>query len=106
MPSTDAILAGLAETANTWRWLAIWWHVVLVSGAVAFLSGAQLSNRLVASVAVALVACVSAISLVTGNPFNAIVFAGLAILLAIAAGRAHSAAIQVQEPRWAVPGTC
>lgn len=29
MPSGDAILVGLAETANTWRSLATGWHLIL-----------------------------------------------------------------------------
>jgi hypothetical protein len=104
MPSADAILAGLTDAANTWRVVAILWHLIVAAVLFAYWTSGQLSNRSIAVVAVGLVGSVSVVSAVTGNPFNAAVFGGLAILLATAATRARSARIRLEEPVWAVPG--
>ena len=104
MPSGDAILTGLAETANTWRWLAIGWHLLLAALLVAFLTGCRPSTRLIAVIAVALVVCVSALSWVSGNPFNGTVFGALAIALARATIRTSRADAHVDSVRGALPG--
>jgi len=104
MPSGDAITAGLAETANTWRSLAIAWHLILAAPLVAFLAGCRLSTRLIAVIAIALVLCVSALSWVSGNPFNGIVFGALAITLARATVRSPGAAAQIESLGRALPG--
>jgi hypothetical protein len=104
MPSVDGILAGLSETANTWRSLAVTWHLLLSALLVAFVAGCRLSTRLIALVAIASVLTVSALSWVSDNPFNGIVFAALATALIAAATRRPAAAIEFDSPRRAVPG--
>jgi hypothetical protein len=104
MPSAEVILAGLAETANTWRSLAIAWHLILAALLVAFLAGCRLSTRLIAVIAVALVLCVSALSWVAGNPFNGLVFGALAIVFARATVRTPGAVAQIENLRRALPG--
>ena len=96
MPSADAILAGLIETANTWRSLAIAWHLLFAALLAVVLAGWRLSARAIATVAVALVLSVSAVSWASGNPFNGTVFAALAVALAGAATRAHVVGIQIE----------
>ena len=104
MPSPDAILAGLTEAANRWRWLAVVWHVLLAATTIAALTGRQLSNRVLALVAVALIASVSVVSWVTGNPFNGIVFGGLAIVLFVSALRLYPASLRLEAPLRVIPG--
>ena len=104
MPSADAILAGLAETANTWRSLAIAWHLLLAGLLVAFLAGIRLSTRAIAMVAVASVLSVSAISWVSGNPFNGTMFAALALALGGATTRIRPVGIQIDTSRRALAG--
>lgn len=105
MPTADAILAGLTAIANAWRWLAVAWHTLIALLVCAFLAGRRPSDRLIAFVAIALIFSVSTVSLAAGNPFNGIVFAGLAVLLLVAALRAHPTPIRVDEPSRAAPGT-
>jgi len=104
MPSPDAILAGLSETANTYRWLAIIWHALLSALVVAFLAGWRFSTRLIAWVAVASILSVSALSWASNNPFNGIVFAALAIALVAAAIRTQGVAVELERPWRAIPG--
>jgi hypothetical protein len=104
MPSADAILAGLSDAANTWRMLAVLWHLLVAAVLFAYWTSGQLSNGSVAVVAIGLVVSVSLVSAVSGNPFNAAVFAGLAILLVSAASRARTARIRLEEPVWGIPG--
>ena len=104
MPSGDAILAGLAETANTWRSLATAWHLILATLLGAALIGCRLSTRHIAVTGVALVLSVSALSWVSRNPFNGMVFAALAIGLARATIRTPGAAAQIESLRRALPG--
>src|SRR6476646_4929713 len=104
MPSTDVILAGLSETANTYQWLAVAWHVLLSALVVAFLAGRRLSARSIAWIAVASIVSVSALSWASNMLFNGIAFAALAIVLAAAAIRTPQVAIEF-ERRWRImPG--
>ena len=102
MPSGDAIVAGLTETANTWRSLAVAWHLFLAAGLVAFLAGWRCSTRPLAIVAVASFLSVSALSWISGNPFNGTVFAALAT--AGATTRRPAAEVRIANARRAVPG--
>ena len=104
MPSGDAILAGLGETANTWRSLAVAWHLILATLLGAFLIGCRLSTRLIAVTGVALVLSVSALSWASGNPFNGTVFAALAIGLVRAAIGTPGSVAQIESLRRALPG--
>jgi hypothetical protein len=98
MPSADGILAGLSETANTWRSLAVTWHLLLSALLVAFVAGCRLSTRPIALVAIGSVLTVSALSWVSDNPFNGIVFAALATALIGAVTRSRAATIQFASP--------
>jgi hypothetical protein len=104
MPSADAILAGLVETANAWRSLAIAWHLLLAGLLVACLAGSRLATRAIAMMAVASVLSVSAISWVSGNPFTGTMFAALALTLGAAATRIPPVGIQVDTSRRGLTG--
>jgi len=104
MPSTDVILAGLSETANTYRWAAVAWHVLLSALVVASLAGWRLSTRVIAWFAVASILSVSALSWASNLPFNGIAFAALAIVLAAAAMRTRRVAIEFDRSWRIMPG--
>jgi hypothetical protein len=104
MPSADAILTELSETANTWRSLAITWHLLLSALLVALLAGWRFSTRPIAWVAIAPILSVSALSWASNNPFNGTVFAALAITLAGATIRTHGVAIELERPWRVIPG--
>jgi hypothetical protein len=104
MPSADTILAGLSQAANTWRWLAVAWHLLFAALLVAFLAGWRFSTRLIAWVATASVVSVSALSWLSKNPFNALIFSALAVALVAAAMRARATPVVLEAPVRAVPG--
>ena len=81
MPSPEAILGLAARIANEYRTLAIGWHVYLGAILVAALAGWRPSNRFAAYALVAPLLSVSALAWASGNPFNGVTFAALALLL-------------------------
>jgi hypothetical protein len=74
MPSADAILGGLTTIANEWRALAIAWHALFAVLLVALLAGWRPSDRHLGYMLTAPVFSVSGLALVSGNPFNGMVF--------------------------------
>jgi len=88
MPSSEAILSSLTETANDWQILAIGWHVFFAALLLAIASRARLSDTCVRHLLVLPLVSVSALAWISGNPFNGTVFAALALfLVAIPRGR-------------------
>jgi hypothetical protein len=104
MPSADALLVGLVETANAWRSVAVAWHLLLAALLVALLTGLRLSTRVVSLISVASVLSVSALGWISANPFNGTMFATLAVALAGACIRTPAAAVQIDRLRRALPG--
>ncbi len=78
MPSSDSIRAGLTAIANDWRWLAVTWHLMLFGLLLPLFAGWRPSSRVVAQLLTIPVLSVSAVGWISGNPFNAAVFAALA----------------------------
>lgn len=98
MPSADEIVASLAAIARSWQLPAIGWHVyfgVLVS---ALIAGFRPSRRLFGLVLVPPMLSVSALAWLASNPFNGIVFAIAALVLAVLAARFD--AVKVQAGPW------
>ena len=87
MPSADAILSGLTTIANEWRALAIAWHALLGALLIALFAGWRPSDRHMGYMLAAPVFSVSGLALVSGNPFNGIVFLVLGSVLLLAAYR-------------------
>jgi hypothetical protein len=82
MPTPDEILSGLRKIVNTWRVLAIFWHVYFGVLAVLLLQGAR-PPRNVAGVVLGLpLLSVSALAWIHRNPFNGTFFAvsGIALI--------------------------
>ena len=102
MPSSESILAGLTAIATDWRWLAGTWHLLLFGLLLTLLAGWRPSSRFLAQLLTTPVLSVSALAWMSGNPFNAVVFAALAFVLAYAAIRFHQAVVEPARG-WRVP---
>jgi hypothetical protein len=87
MPSSQVIVAGLAQIANRAFAFAVAVHVVLGLLAIAIALGARPTWRVGLALVSLLLASVSAVALLFGNPFNGGVFALLAAAYAGAALR-------------------
>ena len=80
MPTAEVVLSWATSVANDWRWLAIFWHIALGAFLIAAVR-ARLSERLAARLLVLPIVSVAILATVSGNPFNAVAFAILAIAL-------------------------
>jgi hypothetical protein len=101
MPSPQQILDGLTSVANEWRAIAIAWHVLLGALLIAMLRGWYPSRRLLGVLLATPLLSVSVLAWTTGNPFNGIVFAAVALVLAITALRLPRASVRIAAP-WLV----
>jgi hypothetical protein len=81
VPTPDVIRAGLTAIANEWRALAIAWHVVFGLAIVSVGAGWRPSQRAAACGLSLPLVSVSALAWQSGNPFNTLVFAFLALVL-------------------------
>jgi hypothetical protein len=84
MPSADAVLMWATMVANDWRWLAIAWHGALAVPILMIVLGWRPSVRPLGSLLVAPLISVSGLAWLSGNPFNGLMFAVLAAVLAAA----------------------
>jgi hypothetical protein len=103
MPTSDEILSGLREIANTWRVLAIFWHVYF--GVLAFLliCGARPTRRITGMLLGLPLLSVSAFAWIHGNPFNGAFFAVSGIALIALSTRLSHDRVRV-APWWAATG--
>jgi hypothetical protein len=104
MPSPQVILAGLTATANEWRSLAIGWHAALGLLLVALIAGWRPQKRLVGALLPLPCASVNALAWMKGNPFSAIVFAVVALVLALDVRNLPAQAVALASRRFAIPG--
>lgn len=81
MPMPAWILGGLQKTADSWPLLAILWHAYFAAFAVTLLFHMRPPKRLASFLLVPPLVSVSVLAWITGNPFNGVVFAALAVLL-------------------------
>jgi len=88
MPDRQTILAGLATATNGAFPVAVVWHALLAAALVAVAGGHRISKRWAAALLAAPIASVSAVAAHYQNPFNASVFASVAVALALLAHRA------------------
>jgi len=103
MPTPGEILSGLREIANTWRVLAIFWHVYFGVLALLLLQGAR-PPRNVAGVLLGLpLLSVSALAWIHGNPFNGTFFAVSGMALIALSTRLSHDRVRV-APWWAATG--
>jgi|SoiMethySBSTD1v2_1073268.scaffolds.fasta_scaffold01344_17 hypothetical protein len=98
MPSPDLILSWATTVANEWRELAIGWHAALALLALGLLAGWRPSNRFLALLLATPVASVSILAWISGNGFNAALFAALAVALVALAARLPEGRARTSTP--------
>jgi hypothetical protein len=104
VPAAENIHSWATAAANDWRWLAVLWHVALGASLIVVVTGLRPSARLVGWALVPPVASVSVVAWLSGNPFNGLTFAVLAVLLLHAATRIPHAAATRASLRWVLAG--
>src|SRR5579859_337301 len=105
MPTPQEILAGLADTAQRFGYVARVWHLGILAAVVALVAGCRPPMRTAATMLVAPLVSVAALALVTWSPFNAAVFSVLAWVTLAIGWRFGSNSVQL-GPRWqAIGGT-
>lgn len=80
-PTTEEILSKLTELSNTWRPLAIFWHIYFAAFAIALLSGVRPSKRVTGVLLTLPFLSVSILAWSILNPVNGIAFTVISILL-------------------------
>lgn len=100
MPTPAQILDNLAAIANTWKNLAIVWHIILAAAVIAIVAGWRPSKRLGAVLLSLPLLCVSVMAWMYGNPFNGTVFLLLAAALAAIGMRIPKTRVE-RPPIWA-----
>lgn len=104
MPSSHQIIEQLTTAANTWQALASLWHVLLGAFLVSLVFGWRPQKRLVGTLLVCPLGSVGLIAWWSGNPFNGVVFAALAMTLVGLATRLRTDRLSVAPPRLVWPG--
>jgi hypothetical protein len=99
MPTASEILVRLGEAAQGAMVVAIGWHLILAAALAGLVMGWRPSQRVAAHLLAAPCATVALVAVAYGNPFNAIMFAGLAIAQTVLARRSSSRPVR----RGAVP---
>lgn len=104
MPSAEQILNGLREMANSWKVIAIAWHVYFGALGLALAFGFRPSKRMAGLLLGLPFFSVAAFAWLTPNPFNGAVFAALGIVLLVVAAKLPRGRVQI-APRWSlIPG--
>jgi hypothetical protein len=87
MPSIQQILFSLEEITNTWKTVAILWHVFFGVLSISLAVGARPSQRTAGIMLALPMFSVSALAWISSNPFNGSVYALVGILLVYVASR-------------------
>jgi hypothetical protein len=104
MPAPEEILAGLRAISNSWRVLAVVWHLYFAAFALALLLGALPSNRSAGMLLGLPLLSVSILAWIFANPFNGTFFALAGAALIAISSRLPREAVRI-APLWAVvPG--
>jgi protein-S-isoprenylcysteine O-methyltransferase Ste14 len=101
MPSIQQILLGLEEITNTWKMVAILWHVFFGVLSISLAVGARPSQRAAGIMLALPMFSVSALAWISSNPFNGSVYALVGILLVYIAARLPRDPVDF-APTWGV----
>lgn len=104
MATVESILSWATAVANDWRWLAMWWHIALAALVIALMSRCYPTRRLLGLVLALPVISVAVVASISRNPFNAISFTVLAVLLLRAALYLPQATVLPASSGWLLPG--
>ncbi|MDP1824241.1 MAG: hypothetical protein Q8L48_13390 [Archangium sp.] len=99
MPAPDEILAGLREISNRALAVAVLWHLLVGAGLWLFWRRGRPGVRGSGALLIAPLISVSVFAWVFGNPFNGLVFAALAAVLALITSQSSLA--EVERQTWA-----
>jgi hypothetical protein len=104
MPSASEILGGLANIADSWKTLAVLWHIYFGFFVVVALFGFRAQNRLVGALLIPHLASVSVLAWMNGNPFNGVAFGALSITLVALLWSLSSRPAARSRPAWLLLG--
>lgn len=104
MPTSEVILNGLMEISNTYRPLAMIWHLYLVLIAIGLIAGRRISRRLMGVLLALPLFSVSVLAWLTSNPFNGAVFAAGGVALIAISIRMRTGRVAIAPPWMVVSG--
>jgi hypothetical protein len=102
--TVESILSWATAVANDWRWLAMWWHIAFAALVIALVSGYYPTRRFLGLVLALPVISVAVLAWISRNPFNALTFTVLAVLLLRAALYLPRATVMPASSGWLLPG--
>ncbi len=95
MPTAEQILTGLQDVANTWKIIAVFWHVYFGVMVLVFASGIRPPRRIIGLLLGLPILSVSVIAWLASNPFNGAVFAIVGLAFLYAASRLKIESIRI-----------
>jgi hypothetical protein len=104
MPSAGEILEGLANIAESWRTLALLWHLYFGVLLIFALSGFRAQERLVGALLIPPLVAVSVLAWISGNPFNGTAFGALSITLVALLWDLNGRPVERAHPIWLLLG--
>lgn len=104
MPTAEAVLSWATGVANEWRWLAIVWHIAL-GGLLIAVSRSRVSQRHLGLLLVLPIVSVALLAWISGNPFNALMFTVLGVLLLRSAMHLPQTSVTRDSRRRVLAGT-
>ena len=104
MATVESILSWATAVANDWRWLAMWWHIAFAALLIALVSGFRPTRRLLGFTLALPIISVGVLAWISRNPFNALSFTVLAVLLLRAASCLPLTTEMPASSGWALAG--
>ena len=104
MPSAGEILDGLTKIADSWRMVAVLWHIYFALLALFALFGLRPQNRLVGALLIPPLASVSVFAWIDGNRFNGATFGVLSVALVALRWNLSGRPVQRAHSSWLLPG--
>lgn len=104
MPKPQEILNGLQTIVNDYSIFAIMWHIVFYLLIIALIFRWQPSNKLLGTLICIPLLSVAVLALLTGNPFNGILFAVASILILVFGLKAPIQTISLSQTPFVVIG--
>ena len=104
MATVESILSWATAVANDWRVLAMWWHIAFAALVIALVSGFPPTRRLLGFMLALPVISVAVLAWISRNPFNALSFTVLAVLLLRAASGLPLTTVMPASSGWVLAG--
>lgn len=104
MLSAKYVLAWATAVANEWTWLAIAWHVALAVAAIGLFRGWRPMRRRLGALLILPIFSTALVAGVSRNPFNALTFLLLAVVLAGAVRQMPPTPVTPARSGWPLAG--